>query len=177
MQKACSHCIPPTHPFLRRGLSFLSFSLGKAGGATGAAGSSINSLLPANFLPAPSPSRPEGREVSLPPRQSPEPSCTKAHACAVKATRENTHPGGGGGTVLACSPAPELRPCPRGRCADCGPLRGSRLTKDTKAGGSRGTWVAQSVKRAALDLSSGLDLMGHEFGPRIGLCTDGAEPA
>ena len=41
----------------------------------------------------------------------------------------------------------------------------------------RGTWVAQSVKGLTLDFSSGHDLMVREFEPRVGLHTDGAEPA
>ena len=40
----------------------------------------------------------------------------------------------------------------------------------------RGTWVAQLVKRLALDLSSGHDLMVREFQPRLGLCADSSEP-
>ena len=39
-----------------------------------------------------------------------------------------------------------------------------------------GGWVVQSVKHLTLDLSSGQDLMVHEFEPRIRLCADGAEP-
>ena len=31
-----------------------------------------------------------------------------------------------------------------------------------------GTWVAQLVKHLSLDLSSGLDLRGHEFKPHDG---------
>ena len=39
---------------------------------------------------------------------------------------------------------------------------------------SRGTWVAQSVKRPTLDFGSGHDLAVHEFEP---LRTVSAEPA
>ena len=43
--------------------------------------------------------------------------------------------------------------------------------------GKRGAWVAQSVRRLTLDFGSGHDLTVREFGPRVGLCTDSAEPA
>ena len=39
------------------------------------------------------------------------------------------------------------------------------------------SWVAQLVKRLALDFGSGHDLMVREFKSRVGLCTDSAEPA
>ena len=42
---------------------------------------------------------------------------------------------------------------------------------------TRGTWVVQSVKRPTLGFSSGHDLRVHYFEPRVGLCTDGTEPA
>ena len=42
--------------------------------------------------------------------------------------------------------------------------------------GSRGTWLAQSVKLPTLDLSSGHDLMVCEFEPLVGLCADSSEP-
>ena len=38
-------------------------------------------------------------------------------------------------------------------------------------------WVAQSIEHLTLDFSSGHDLMGREFEPRIGLCADHTEPA
>ena len=41
----------------------------------------------------------------------------------------------------------------------------------------RGARVAQSVQHPALDLRSGHDLMVREIEPRVGLCTDGLEPA
>ena len=37
--------------------------------------------------------------------------------------------------------------------------------------------MVQSVKHPTLDLNSGHDLTVHEFESRIGLCTDGMEPA
>ena len=37
--------------------------------------------------------------------------------------------------------------------------------------------MAQSVKRPTLDFGSGHDLTVPEFGPRVGLCADSAEPA
>ena len=40
-----------------------------------------------------------------------------------------------------------------------------------------GAWVAQSVKRLTLDLSSGHDLTVCGFEPHIGFCADGTEPA
>ena len=40
-----------------------------------------------------------------------------------------------------------------------------------------GAWVAQSVKRPALDFGSGHDHMVCGFKPRIGLFADSAEPA
>ena len=40
-----------------------------------------------------------------------------------------------------------------------------------------GTWVAQSVKCPTPDFDSGHDLMVHEFGSCMGLCTDPAKPA
>ena len=42
---------------------------------------------------------------------------------------------------------------------------------------TRGTWVVQSVKRPTLGFSSGHDLRVRYFEPRVGLCTDGTEPA
>ena len=42
---------------------------------------------------------------------------------------------------------------------------------------SWGNWMAQSVKRLTLDLSSGHDLVVHEFKPHVGLWADSAEPA
>ena len=42
---------------------------------------------------------------------------------------------------------------------------------------SRGTWVAQSVKRPTLGFGSGHDLTVHEFKPCIGLCADSMESA
>ena len=42
---------------------------------------------------------------------------------------------------------------------------------------TRGTWLAQLVKRWALDFSSGHDLTVHEFEPCIRLCADSVEPA
>ena len=39
------------------------------------------------------------------------------------------------------------------------------------------SWVAQLVKRLALDFGSGHDLMVREFESRVGLCADSAEPA
>ena len=41
----------------------------------------------------------------------------------------------------------------------------------------RGAWVAQSVKRLTLDLSSGHNLMVRAFKPHIGLCADSMESA
>ena len=43
--------------------------------------------------------------------------------------------------------------------------------------GSRGTWVAGSVKRPTLDFGSGHDLTVRGFEPCIGLCTDSTEAA
>ena len=40
----------------------------------------------------------------------------------------------------------------------------------------RGAWAAQSVKRQTLGFSLGRDLSVCGFEPRIGLCTDSAEP-
>ena len=37
--------------------------------------------------------------------------------------------------------------------------------------------MAQSGKRLILDFSSGRDLMVPKIEPRVGLCTDGTEPA
>ena len=37
--------------------------------------------------------------------------------------------------------------------------------------------MAQWVKQATLNLGSDHDLMVHGFEPRVGLCTDGGEPA
>ena len=41
----------------------------------------------------------------------------------------------------------------------------------------QGTWVAQLVKRLALDLGSAHDLTVHEFQPRARLRANRAEPA
>ena len=41
---------------------------------------------------------------------------------------------------------------------------------------AKSTWVAQLVKRPALDFGSGHDLTVHRIEPRFGLCTDSAEP-
>ena len=45
-----------------------------------------------------------------------------------------------------------------------------------KMKGKRGAWVPQSIKRLALDFSSGHELMVHEFKPHIRLYTDIVEP-
>ena len=43
---------------------------------------------------------------------------------------------------------------------------------------TKGPWVAQSVKHPNVTSGHDLtDLMVHEFGPHIGLCTDSSEPA
>ena len=42
-------------------------------------------------------------------------------------------------------------------------------------GGS--TWVALSVKCTTLGFSSGHDVRGHGFEPKVGLCVDSVEPA
>ena len=36
--------------------------------------------------------------------------------------------------------------------------------------------MPQSAERLTLDFTSGYDLTFHEFKPRVGLCTDSAEP-
>ena len=41
----------------------------------------------------------------------------------------------------------------------------------------RDAWVAQSDKHQTPDFDSGHDLVAHEIKPRVGLCTDSAEPA
>ena len=41
----------------------------------------------------------------------------------------------------------------------------------------QGTWVAQSVKHPAIDVSSGPGLTVRGFKPRIRLCADSLEPA
>ena len=43
--------------------------------------------------------------------------------------------------------------------------------------GSRGAWVAQSVKHPTLGFSLGHELTVCEFKPYLGLCADSAEPA
>ena len=42
---------------------------------------------------------------------------------------------------------------------------------------NKGTWVAQSVRRPTLDVSSGPDLTVREFEPHVRLSAVGAEPA
>ena len=38
-------------------------------------------------------------------------------------------------------------------------------------------WVAQSIKCPTLELTSGHDLMVHEFKSHVGFCDDSVEPA
>ena len=52
----------------------------------------------------------------------------------------------------------------------------SALWAHAKTDLCRGTWVAQSVKCLTLDLSSGHELMVHEFEPCFWLCTDSSKP-
>ena len=52
---------------------------------------------------------------------------------------------------------------------------------DTQSNGNKSkngsAWGAQSAELLTLDFGSGHDLTVREFKPRVGLCTDNAEPA
>ena len=63
------------------------------------------------------------------------------------------------------------------RPGGCRSEGGGKLYFETIIKISRGAWGAQSVKRPTLDFGSGRDLTVREFEPRIGPCTDLAEPA
>ena len=58
-----------------------------------------------------------------------------------------------------------------------GDAQASVISRTEIRGGLRGAWVAQSVKRPALDFSSGHDLAVHEIKPHVRLCTGSLEPA